>query len=165
MAAAQAAFGANLGDSAPQTPGAGGSGGQQEEAGNGVPPPKSASTNDLNNLYLARVGQMVAQALDPMGINVQVDIETPEGQTTSVSSGKATTATANDGPRPETGAKPKEPRTQEEEEAKEDKTAGSGDSMSSVETIPENEEEEFEWTVLSRAESPAAEKSATKPGQ
>lgn len=33
--------------------------------------------------YLQRVGDMVAAALDPLGIDVQVDVETPDGQRTT----------------------------------------------------------------------------------
>merc|ERR1719239_721748 len=34
--------------------------------------------------YLQRVGDFVAAALDPLGIDVQVDVETPGGQRTTV---------------------------------------------------------------------------------
>merc|ERR1711944_394299 len=36
--------------------------------------------------YLQRVGDFVAAALDPLGIDVQVDVETPGGQRTTVKS-------------------------------------------------------------------------------
>ena len=39
-----------------------------------------------NNEFLANVGHMVAAALDPFGIDVQVDVETANGQRTSCSS-------------------------------------------------------------------------------
>jgi sequestosome 1 len=36
-----------------------------------------------NTEFLANVGNMVAAALDPFGINVQIDVETPNGQRTA----------------------------------------------------------------------------------
>merc|ERR1712173_139805 len=42
------------------------------------------TTMNGNAEYLKNVGTFVAAALDPLGIDVQVDIETPEGQRSTV---------------------------------------------------------------------------------
>merc|ERR1712117_458648 len=44
--------------------------------------------------YLKNVGNLVAAYLDPMGIDVKIDIETPDGSRTNVSSSAKTTAEA-----------------------------------------------------------------------
>merc|ERR1711902_278172 len=65
-------------------------------------PPRSQSMDQMfqgNTEFLANVGNMVAAALDPFGINVQVDVETPNGQRTTcqtTSSTKTTSSEAND---------------------------------------------------------------------
>merc|ERR1712064_156121 len=65
-------------------------------------PPRRQSLDQMfqgNTEFLANVGNMVAAALDPFGINVQVDIEAPNGQRTTcgakASSGESTEATSN----------------------------------------------------------------------
>merc|ERR1712200_300795 len=51
--------------------------------------------NEHQNDYLRNVGQAMAMAMDPFGINVDVSIETPEGVRTKVASSSATsTATS-----------------------------------------------------------------------
>merc|ERR1719340_584159 len=46
--------------------------------------------------YLQRVGDFVAAALDPLGIDVQVDVETPGGQRTTVKPSAKTDKTEED---------------------------------------------------------------------
>merc|ERR1712186_301724 len=47
--------------------------------------------------YLQRVGNFVAAALDPLGIDVQVDVETPGGQRTTVKPSEADEKKKQDG--------------------------------------------------------------------
>merc|ERR1719219_2206527 len=46
--------------------------------------------------YLKNMGTFVAAALDPYGINVQVDIETPEGKRETVSSSRSTATSSSE---------------------------------------------------------------------
>jgi sequestosome 1 len=45
-----------------------------------------------NTEFLANVGNMVAAALDPFGINVQIDVETPNGQRTACNTASTNSA-------------------------------------------------------------------------
>merc|ERR1719346_81649 len=74
--------------------------------------------------YLQRVGDFVAAALDPLGIDVQVDVETPGGQRTTV--------------------KPSA-KTDKTEEDKQDKAA----SPAAVKEGTPSSSDDEEWTVLS----------------
>lgn len=61
---------------------------------------ESELTNSLETMhFLADLGNMVAAALDPYGIDVQVDVQTPNGQRTTCSakaSNKVSTDTSDD---------------------------------------------------------------------
>merc|ERR1719350_1935505 len=85
--------------------------------------------------YLQRVGDFVAAALDPLGIDVQVDVETPGGQRTTV--------------------KPSAKTDKAEEEDKQDKAAS---PEAAKEGSPSSSDDE-EWTILSdkRAKAEAVE--------
>ena len=64
---------------------------QQQTTG----PPRSQSLDQIfqgNTEFLANVGNMVAAALDPFGINVQIDVETPNGQTTACNTASTNSA-------------------------------------------------------------------------
>merc|ERR1712211_122384 len=74
--------------------------------------------------YLQRVGDFVAAALDPLGIDVQVDVETPGGQRTTV--------------------KPSA-KTDKAEEDKQDKAA----SPEAAKEGSASSSDDEEWTVLS----------------
>merc|ERR1719334_218800 len=52
-----------------------------------------AAAGEAGSEYLQRVGDFVAAALDPLGINVQVDIESPEGERTTLKASAAPKAT------------------------------------------------------------------------
>merc|ERR1712004_849718 len=74
--------------------------------------------------YLQRVGDFVAAALDPLGIDVQVDVETPGGQRTTV----------------KPSAKTDEAEEDEQDKAASPEAAKEGSASSS---------DDEEWTVLS----------------
>merc|ERR1712226_76015 len=76
--------------------------------------------------YLQRVGDFVAAALDPLGIDVQVDVETPGGQRTTV-------------------------KPSEAEEKKQDDPAGS--EAAKERSVSSSDDEE--WTVLADKKSDA----------
>ena len=64
---------------------------QQQTTG----PPRSQSLDQIfqgNTEFLANVGNMVAAALDPFGINVQIDVETPNGQRTACNTASTNSA-------------------------------------------------------------------------
>jgi len=52
-----------------------------------------AAAGEAGEEYLQRVGDFVAAALDPLGIDVQVDIESPEGERTTLKASAAPKAT------------------------------------------------------------------------
>merc|ERR1719443_1796452 len=91
--------------------------------------------------YLKNVGNFVAAALDPLGIDVKIDIETPEGRkscqvSSATSSSSSTTTTVED----------KEEATKKDEEAVvEDQ--GKEPEASKKASTPSDDEEE--WTVVS----------------
>jgi len=146
-------------------------------AANGQANDGSATANgqSTNAQFLASVGQMVAAALDPMGINVQVDIETPEGgrvnaaATTKTTSGSSSTSssnmssmTSNEEVKPAEKEPAKEANLAEKEPAKEADSAGAAAKPSEEAAKPtqgataepaDQDVEEFEWTVLGK-ESP-----------
>merc|ERR1711963_345156 len=106
----------------------------------------------------------VAAALDPMGINVQVDIETPEG----VRSTAATTTAKKDAKSADSSTSSSNMSSMtstEEPEKPAAPTANEPTAAAVDEKVPapagatasalnEQEDEEFEWTVLNRGEAP-----------
>jgi len=54
-----------------------------------------ATTMNGNTDYLKNVGTFVAAALDPLGIDVQVDIETPEGQRSTVRTASSSSSSSS----------------------------------------------------------------------
>lgn len=93
------------------------------------------SGNGTNDQFLANIGQMVAAALDPMGIDVQVHVETPEGVRPAASTTK--------------GAK---------EEAKSGETSTSSSNMSSMTST---EEQPAAATPAEAAAEAAVKRAAT----
>merc|ERR1712211_206696 len=91
--------------------------------------------------YLKNVGNFVAAALDPLGIDVKIDIETPEGRkscqvSSATSSSSSTTTTVED----------KEEATKKEEEVVVEDHGKEPEASKKV-TTPSDDEEE--WTVVS----------------
>merc|ERR1719510_1478158 len=66
--------------------------------------------------YLQRVGDFVAAALDPLGIDVQVDVETPGGQRTTVKPSEAEEKKKQDDPAGSEAAKERSASSSDDEE-------------------------------------------------
>merc|ERR1711963_1226567 len=105
--------------------------------------------------YLQNVGNFVAAALDPLGIDVKIDIETPEGRKSCLVSRQASSASAeaeaSAGAEKEKESKKDEASTEEKKEAEPAKKA----------TTPSDDEEE--WTVLNTKKE-AEQKEAGEQG-
>jgi len=149
--------------------------------------PKSHSFAGERADYLANVGSLVAAALDPFGIDVDVHVETPDG---NISTCASTTKNKNPAPASaeagtaETGTKPKQQAAADNEQAKEsakesttDEQGKSGKDeeekeLSDAEEAKElsndisieigEEDPEFEWTVLSKTVSPTFDEAVPK---
>eukprot|EP00092_Neocalanus_flemingeri_P048250 GFUD01054983.1.p1 GENE.GFUD01054983.1~~GFUD01054983.1.p1 ORF type:complete len:323 (-),score=131.45 GFUD01054983.1:114-998(-) len=88
--------------------------------------------------YLQNVGNFVAAALDPLGIDVQVDIETPEGTRNTVKSSTPSTSSSSSSSSSNAGDE-KTSDLKDNEKNDEDKKASS---------VPDDEE----WTVVAEKE-------------
>merc|ERR1719492_179608 len=69
--------------------------------------------------YLQNVGSFVAAALDPLGIDVKIDIETPEGRKSCHVARQASTASASTSAGQEQDNEMKEEKEKEQEKEKE----------------------------------------------
>jgi len=88
--------------------------------------------------YLKNVGSFVAAALDPLGIDVQVDIETPEGNRNTVkSSTRSTSSSSSSTSSTNVRDEPKDKKTNEEEQTTTDQNKSG--------PTPSDDEE---WTVV-----------------
>jgi len=113
----------------------------------------SAAINALTGSedYLKNVGNFVAAALDPLGIDVKIDIETPEGRkschTTSATSSSSSSSSSS------TSSTPDKEENKEEDAKKDEEAAAAVDEQdkepeaSKKATTPSDDEEE--WTVVS----------------
>ena len=109
---------------------------QETLAAAGIPPSKSQE-------YLQRVGDFVAAALDPLGIDVQVDVETPGGQRTTAS------ASASAGPTSATTTS-----TTTTQEKKNDEAMDTEEEAKNKESSASTSDDDEEWTEVV-AEKPA----------
>merc|ERR1711976_1115150 len=94
--------------------------------------------------YLKNIGDMVAAYLDPMGIDVKIDIESPDGSRTNVSTSTKTTT--------ESSTEDNAADKKEEEEKKDE--AAANDEVMEVEPEPAKKsatpsDDEEDWTVVS----------------
>merc|ERR1719499_792657 len=91
--------------------------------------------------YLKNVGNLVAAYLDPMGIDVKIDIETPDGSRTNVSSSSKTNTEATT------------EENDKKEEEKKDEAADDDDEVMEVEPEPAKKSathsDDEDWTVVS----------------
>merc|ERR1711892_12798 len=94
--------------------------------------------------YLQNVGNFVAAALDPFGIDVQVDIETPEGTKTTVKS--STQSTSSSSSSSTSNVNNEKTPDQKDDEKKDDKKI---DDMNSKSPTPSDDDE---WTVVADKE-------------
>jgi len=97
--------------------------------------------------YLQNVGSFVAAALDPLGIDVKIDIETPEGRKSCHVSRQASTATTSTSASTSAGEeheKKEEKKEEEEVVINEEKKADTAPAKKA--TTPSDDEED--WTVL-----------------
>merc|ERR1719500_1506393 len=99
--------------------------------------------------YLKNVGSYVAAALDPLGIDVKIDIETPEGRqschvTRQSSSATSTTQEAAADKKEEKKGEKKEEKKEEEEPKKNDEIEPEPAKKAAT---PSDDEED--WTVVS----------------
>merc|ERR1712018_662777 len=140
---------------------------RQEQSG----PPRSQSFEQMfqgNNEFFANVGNMVAAALDPFGINVQVDIEAPNGQRTTcgakASSGASTEATSNQKDESKntendaSSAEPAQPSSSQKENKATEETQEQEENVPTPVTIEKEESEDDEFEFLNKspeANSPA----------
>merc|ERR1719225_189264 len=96
--------------------------------------------------YLQNVGSFVAAALDPLGIDVKIDIETPEGRKSCHVSRQASSASASTsaGQEQEKEKKKEEEKEKEEVVVNEDKKADTEPAKKAA--TPSDDEED--WTVV-----------------
>jgi len=99
--------------------------------------------------YLQNVGSFVAAALDPLGIDVKIDIETPEGRKSCHVSRQASTASASTSAGQEQEKEKKEEKKEEEKEKEEvvineEKKADTEPAKRAA--TPSDDEED--WTVV-----------------
>jgi len=133
---------------------------RQQQSG----PPRSQSFEQMfqgNNEFLANVGNMVAAALDPFGINVQVDIEAPNGQRTTcgakASSGESTEATSNQKEEKKetendaSSAEPVQPSSSQNENKAAEEAAEKEANMPTPVTIEKEESDDDEFEFLNKS--------------
>merc|ERR1712183_26329 len=94
--------------------------------------------------YLQNVGSFVAAALDPLGIDVKIDIESPEGRKSCHVSRQASTASASTSAGQEQEKEEEEEKEKEEVVINEEKKADTEPAKRAA--TPSDDEED--WTVV-----------------
>merc|ERR1719273_1098147 len=100
--------------------------------------------------YLKNVGSFVAAALDPLGIDVKIDIETPEGRKSCHVSRQASSASASTSAGQEQEKEEKKEEKKEEEKEKEEVVINEekkADSEPAKKAATPSDDEE-DWTVV-----------------
>merc|ERR1719445_988883 len=102
--------------------------------------------------YLQNVGSFVAAALDPLGIDVKIDIETPEGRKSCHVSRQTSSVSAE----ASTCQEPKK-ETKEETKEKEEAVEKKEETEPARKSVTSSDDEE-EWTVLNDKKEAEADK-------
>merc|ERR1739838_558584 len=100
------------------------------------------ATMSGNADYLKNVGTFVAAALDPLGIDVQVDIETPEGNRNTVRS--STRCSSSSSSSTSSVAAPNEPMEDKKSGDNNEQSPKTGQNRSGIKTPSDDEE----WSVV-----------------
>merc|ERR1712106_273725 len=103
---------------------------------------KQFATMSGNADYLKNVGTFVAAALDPLGIDVQVEIETPEGNRNTVRS--STRSSSSSSSSTSSVAAPNEPMEDKKYGDNNEQSPKTGQNKSGIKTPSDDEE----WTVV-----------------
>jgi len=103
--------------------------------------------------YLQNVGSFVAAALDPLGIDVKIDIETPEGRKSCHVSRQASTASASTSAGQEQEKEEKEEKKEEKKEEEKEKKEVVINEEKKADTEPAKRaatpsDDEEDWTVV-----------------
>merc|ERR1712244_180380 len=97
--------------------------------------------------YLQNVGSFVAAALDPLGIDVKIDIETPEGRKSCHVSRQASTASTSTSAGQEQDKEKKEGEKEKEKEEVVINEEKKDDSAAAKKAATPSDDEE-DWTVV-----------------
>merc|ERR1711872_1079598 len=98
-----------------------------------------------NTDYLKNVGTFVAAALDPLGIDVQVDIETPEGQRSTVRTASSSSSSSSTS---------RSSSIATDQETK--KTSNEGTEKIEETTKTKTDSDDEEWTVVDEKKEESA---------
>merc|ERR1712012_137879 len=112
-----------------------------EQVHNAAQEAAAAASMTGNEDYLKNVGSFVAAALDPLGIDVKIDIETPEGRKSCHVSNQSSEESKDDEKKDEASGDNEEAK--KEEEKQQEKT-----KEETVEKSATPSDDEDEWTVL-----------------
>merc|ERR1711915_888325 len=106
-----------------------------------------ATTMNGNADYLKNVGTFVAAALDPLGIDVQVDIETPEGRRSNVRAASSSSSSSS------TSCSSSVATDQKTKE-----TSNEGTEKIDEKTNTKTGSDDEEWTVVDEKKEESAER-------